>query len=73
MDEVTLIMSGEDILDLQDEEEDGVDDALVDYLLEIVTATRQSEVSILGSAHWIPAPTAPPRLGLTEDRDLHCG
>ncbi len=73
VDEVTPIMSGEDILDLQDEvKRIRVDDALVDYLLEIVTATRQSEVLDLGVSPRgsLALYRAAQAFALTEDRDF---
>jgi MoxR-like ATPase len=73
VDEVTPIMSGDDILDLQEEvKRIRVDDALVDYLLEIVTATRQSEVLDLGVSPRgsLALYRAAQAFALTEDRDF---
>lgn len=49
VDMVTPLMSGEDILYLQEEIRNvRVDDVLLDYLMDIVTATRQSDMLDLG-------------------------
>jgi MoxR-like ATPase len=49
LDELRPIMSGEDILELQQQvAEVSVDDALVDYLMRIVNATRATEMLDLG-------------------------
>jgi MoxR-like ATPase len=49
LDELRAVMSGEDIRDLQLSVADvSVDDALVDYLMRIVAATRDSEMLDLG-------------------------
>jgi MoxR-like ATPase len=65
------VMSGEDILELQQQvAEVSVDDALVDYLMRIVTATRETEMLDLGVS---PRGTlalfrAAQALALTEER-----
>ncbi len=65
------VMSGEDILELQQQvSEVSVDDALVDYLMRIVTATRETEMLDLGVS---PRGTlalfrAAQALALTEER-----
>ena len=72
IDELTPIMRGEDVLELQEEVKNvRVDDALVDYLMEIVSATRNSEmlelgVSPRGSLTLFRAAQA---LAFTEERD----
>ena len=49
LERITPVMSGEDVLDLQEEIKNvRVDDALLDYLLAIVTETRNSELLELG-------------------------
>jgi MoxR-like ATPase len=49
LERITPVMSGDDILDLQEEVKNvRVDEALVNYLMEIVTATRESEMLDLG-------------------------
>jgi MoxR-like ATPase len=64
-------MSGDDVLDLQEEIKNvRFDDVLLDYLMQIVTATRQSEmlemgVSPRGSLALYRAAQA---LAFTEDR-----
>jgi MoxR-like ATPase len=66
------VMSGEDILELQQQvAEVSVDDALVDYLMRIVTATRETEMLDLGVS---PRGTlalfrAAQALALTEERN----
>jgi MoxR-like ATPase len=71
LDQLRAVMSGEDILDLQrNVTEVSVDDALVDYLMRIVAATRDSEMLDLGVS---PRGTlslfrAAQALALTEDR-----
>lgn len=72
IDEVTPIMSVEDILDLQEEvKKVRMDDALVDYIVDIVAATRQSEVLDLGVSPRgsLALYRAAQALALTEDRD----
>src|ERR687883_728582 len=71
LDELRPVMSGKDILKLQRQvAEVSVDDALVDYLMRIVEATRDSEMLDLGVS---PRGTlalfrAAQALALTEDR-----
>jgi MoxR-like ATPase len=71
LDELRPVMSGEDILELQKQvSEVSVDDALVDYLMRIVTATRETEMLDLGVS---PRGTlalfrAAQALALTEER-----
>ncbi|HEV7858406.1 MAG TPA: MoxR family ATPase [Pyrinomonadaceae bacterium] len=71
LDQLRAVMSGDDILDLQrNVSEVSVDDALVDYLMRIVAATRDSEMLDLGVS---PRGTlalfrAAQALALTEDR-----
>ena len=49
LEQITPIMNGDDVLDIQDEIKNvRVDDSLLDYLMEIVTATRNSEMLELG-------------------------
>jgi MoxR-like ATPase len=70
--ELRPVMSGEDILELQQQvSEVSVDDALVDYLMRIVNATRGTEMLDLGVS---PRGTlalfrAAQALALTEDRN----
>jgi MoxR-like ATPase len=72
LDNLRPVMTGEDIADLQRTvTEISVDDALVDYLMRIVTATRETEmldlgVSPRGSLSLFRAAQA---LALTEERD----
>jgi len=74
LDEVQPVMSGQDVLELQAAvSEVSVDDAIVDYLMGIVTATRSSEMLDLGVS---PRGTlalfrAAQALALTEDR-IYC-
>ena len=74
LDEVQPVMSGQDVLELQAAvSEVSVDDAIVDYLMRIVTATRSSEMLDLGVS---PRGTlalfrAAQALALTEDR-IYC-
>lgn len=71
LNELRAVMSGEDILELQRQvSEVSVDDALVDYLMRIVTATRETEMLDLGVS---PRGTlalfrASQALALTEER-----
>src|SRR6266705_1012509 len=71
LDEMEAVMSGEDVLELQRAvTEVSVDDAIVDYLMRIVTATRTSEMLDLGVS---PRGTlalfrAAQALALTEER-----
>src|SRR5437899_162077 len=70
-DEVKPVMSGEDVLELQRAvSEVSVDDAIVDYLMRVVTSTRSSEMLDLGVS---PRGTlslfrAAQALALTEER-----
>src|SRR5436305_4256087 len=72
LDEMSAVMSAEDILELQRQvTEVSVDDALVDYLMRIVNATRETEMLDLGVS---PRGTlalfrAAQALALTEERD----
>jgi MoxR-like ATPase len=71
LEQITPVMSGDDVLDLQEEIKNvRFDDVLLDYLMQIVTATRQSEmlemgVSPRGSLALYRAAQA---LAFTEDR-----
>lgn len=73
LDEMQPVMGGEEILELQKAvSEVSVDDAIVDYLMRIVTATRSSEMLDLGVS---PRGTlglfrAAQALALSEDRDF---
>lgn len=72
MDDVRPVMSGEDVLELQDEvRRVRVDDALVDYLMNIVNATRESELLDLGISPRgsLALYRAAQALALSEDRD----
>jgi MoxR-like ATPase len=72
LDEVSAVMAAEDILELQRQvTEVSVDDVLVDYLMRIVNATRETEMLDLGVS---PRGTlalfrAAQALALTEERD----
>jgi MoxR-like ATPase len=74
LDDVQPVMSGQDVLELQAAvSEVSVEDAIVDYLMRIVTATRSSEMLDLGVS---PRGTlalfrAAQALALTEDR-IYC-
>jgi len=74
LDDVQAVMRGQDVLELQAAvSEVSVDDAIVDYLMRIVTATRSSEMLDLGVS---PRGTlalfrAAQALALTEDR-IYC-
>ena len=49
LEQITPVMNGDDVLDLQEEIKNvRVDDVLLDYLMEIVTATRNSEMLDMG-------------------------
>jgi MoxR-like ATPase len=71
LNELRAVMSGEDILELQKQvTEVSVDDSLVDYLMRIVNATRETEMLDLGVS---PRGTlalfrAAQSLALTEER-----
>jgi len=72
IDEVAPIMSAEDVLDLQEEVKNvRFDDSLVDYVVEIVSATRHSEVLDLGVSPRgsLALYRAAQALAMTEDRD----
>jgi MoxR-like ATPase len=72
VDGVAPLMSAEEVLDLQEEvKRIRVDDALVDYLLEIVAATRRSEMLDLGVSPRgsLALYRAAQALALTEERD----
>lgn len=72
LDELRAVMAGDDIVELQQSvSEVSVDDALVDYLMRIVTATRETEMLDLGVS---PRGTlalfrAAQAIALTEDRN----
>jgi MoxR-like ATPase len=69
---LTPLMNADDVLDLQEEvKRVKVDDALVDYLLEIVAATRRSELLDLGVSPRgsLALHRAAQALALSEDRD----
>ncbi|MGH9846095.1 MAG: AAA family ATPase, partial [Blastocatellia bacterium] len=71
LERVTPVMSGDDVLDLQEEIRNvRVDDALLDYLMEIVTATRGSEMIELGVSPrgTLALHRAAQALAFTEDR-----
>src|SRR5436190_10728819 len=75
LDEMQPVMSAQDILELQDAVSDvSVDDAIVDYLMRIVAATRSSDMLDLGVS---PRGTlslfrAAQALALTEQRSSAC-
>lgn len=72
MDELGPLMNAEDVIELQEEAKGvKVDDALLDYLLEIVAATRRSEVLDLGVSPRgsLALFRAAQALALSEDRD----
>jgi MoxR-like ATPase len=72
VDDLTPVMTAEDVLELQEEvRRVRVDDALLDYLLAIVEATRKSEVLDLGVSPRgsLALYRAAQALALTEDRD----
>lgn len=69
---ITPLMNADDVLDLQEEvKRVKVDDALVDYLLAIVTATRRSELLDLGVSPRgsLALYRAAQAFALLEDRD----
>jgi MoxR-like ATPase len=71
LDQVTPVMSADDILDLQEEIKNvRVEDALLDYLMEIVAATRHSEKIELGVSPrgTLALHRAAQALAFTEDR-----
>ncbi len=72
IDEIVPLMTPDEVLELQEEVKHvRVDEALVDYLLEIVEATRRSEVLDLGVSPRgsLALYRAAQALALTEDRD----
>jgi MoxR-like ATPase len=72
IEQVTPLMNAEDVLELQEEvRQVRMDDALMDYLLEIVEATRKSEVLDLGISPRgsLALYRAAQALAFTEDRD----
>lgn len=71
LDDLRPVMSGDDVLDLQEEIKNvRVDDALLDYLMEIVAATRNSEMLELGVSPRgsLALHRAAQALAFTEDR-----
>jgi MoxR-like ATPase len=71
LEQITPLMSGDDILDLQEEVKNvRVDDVLLDYLMEIVTVTRNSEMLDLGVSPRasLALYRAAQALAFTEDR-----
>ena len=72
IDEITPVMSAEDVMDLQAEvRRVKVDDSLLDYLMKIVAATRQSELLDLGISPRgsLALYRAAQAYALSEDRD----
>jgi MoxR-like ATPase len=72
IEQVTPLMNAEDMLELQEDvRQVRMDDALMDYLLEIVEATRKSEVLDLGISPRgsLALYRAAQALAFTEDRD----
>jgi len=72
IDEIAPVMSAEDVLELQDEARRvRVDDSLLDYLLNIVQATRTSELLDLGVSPRgsLALYRAAQAMALSEDRD----
>jgi len=71
LEEITPVMSGDDVLDLQEEIRNvRVDEVLLDYLMKIVTATRSSEMFDLGVSPrgTLALHRAAQALAFTEDR-----
>jgi MoxR-like ATPase len=71
LEQITPLMTGDDILDLQEEVKNvRVDDVLLDYLMEIVTVTRNSEMLDLGVSPRasLALYRAAQALAFTEDR-----
>ncbi len=71
LEEITPVMSGDDVLDLQEEIRNvRVDEVLLDYLMKIVTATRSSEMLDLGVSPrgTLALRRAAQALAFTEDR-----
>jgi MoxR-like ATPase len=72
IDEIAPLMSAEDVIELQEEVKSvKMDDALLDYLIEIVAATRRSEVLDLGVSPRgsLALHRAAQALALSEERD----
>ncbi len=72
IDDVAPVMSADDVLELQEEARRvRVDDSLLDYLMKIVVATRQSELLDLGISPRgsLALHRAAQALALSEDRD----
>ncbi len=72
IDEISPVMSAEDVMDLQAEARRvKVDDSLLDYLMKIVAATRQSELLDLGISPRgsLALYRAAQAYALSEDRD----
>jgi MoxR-like ATPase len=71
LEQITPVMSGDDVLDLQEEIKNvRVDDVLIDYLMEIVAATRNSETLDIGVSPRgsLALRRAAQALAFTEDR-----
>jgi MoxR-like ATPase len=71
LEQVTPMMNADDVLDLQEEIRNvRVDDVLLDYLMEIVTATRNSEMLDMGVSPRgsLALQRAAQALAFTEDR-----
>jgi MoxR-like ATPase len=71
LEQITPLMTGDDVLDLQEEVKNvRVDDVLLDYLMEIVTVTRNSEMLDLGVSPRasLALYRAAQALAFTEDR-----
>jgi MoxR-like ATPase len=71
LEEITPVMNGDDVLDLQEEIKNvRVDEVLLDYLMKIVTATRNSEMFDLGVSPrgTLALHRAAQALAFTEDR-----
>lgn len=71
LERIAPVMSGEDVLDLQEEIKNvRVDESLLDYLMEIVAATRKSEMLELGVSPRgsLALHRAAQALAFTEDR-----
>ncbi|HMY72023.1 MAG TPA: MoxR family ATPase [Blastocatellia bacterium] len=71
IDRIAPVMNADDVLDLQEEIKNvGVKDALIDYLMEIVAATRSSEMLELGVSPRgsLALYRAAQALAFTEDR-----
>jgi MoxR-like ATPase len=72
LDEITPVMNAEDVIELQEEARRvKVEDSLLDYLMKIVAATRQSELLDLGISPRgsLALYRAAQALALSEDRD----